>query len=199
MRRLLSLLLLLLLLPASLLSCGDPVTEEEVLPAAEALIRASVLLNGIYLGEGIPTGEVAFENYRYADADFCRERGIETVATLKERTLAVYTPAVADILFRKAFTTDDHSLGEYRDGASGGIYVLETRECWYENTAHEYLFDTMRMKNATETGATVTLTVRITPEGKEPQERELSLPLVKTEDGWRCDKLTYVAYDTTQN
>lgn len=199
MRRLISLLLLLLILPASLLSCGDPVTEEEVLPEAERLIRASVLINEIYLGEGIPTGAVAFENYRYADEAFCRENGMETVAALRERTLAVYTPAVADILFRKALTTDDNSLGEYRDGASGGLYVLDTRECWYENTAHKYLFDTMRMESATKTGATVKITVQITPEGKEPQERELSLPLVKTEEGFRCDKLTYVAYDTTQN
>ncbi len=199
MRRLLLLLMLLLLLPASLLSCGDPVTEEEVLPAAEALVRASQLLNTVYLGEGIPTGDIAFDGYRYADEAFCREHGITSIAALRAATEAVYTPAVADILYRKAFTTDEDSLGEYREGASGGLYVLGARESWYENTVHEYLFDTMRMENATKTGATVSITVRITPEGKEPQERQLSLPLVKGEGGWRCDKLTYVAYDTTQN
>ena len=190
--------LLLLLLPATLLACGEPVTAEEVLPAAQRLIEDSLLLSEIYLGEGIPTGEVAFENYRYADEEFCREHGITTLAALRERTLAVYTAAAAEFFFRKAFTTDDNSLGEYRDGASGGIYVLEDREVWYENTEHEYLFDTMRMENAAKASATVILSVRITPEGKEPQVRELRLPLVKTEDGWRCDKATYVAYDTTQ-
>ena len=85
MRKLIALLLLLLTLPLSLFACGS-VSEEEILPVAEGLIRSSEILNEIYLGEGIPTGEIAFENYRYADDAFCTEHGIKTIAALKAKT-----------------------------------------------------------------------------------------------------------------
>lgn len=200
MRRLLP-LLLLLLLPLSLLSCGDVPTEEEVLPAAEQLIRASLLLNTVYLGEGIPAGEVAFGDYSYADKSFCEQNGLMSVAALKEKTEEVYTAEVAADLYRMFLTTDSETLGDYRDlpTAGEGLYVRTARTGWYRDMTHEYLFETMTLEDSSKSGATVSLTVRITPEGLEPQERRLSLPLVLGEDGWRCHKLTYIAYDPSQN
>ena len=53
----------------------------------------------------------------------------------------------------------------------------------------------MKMTAASATAATVTLTVRVIPEGYPPQDRELSLSLVFSDGRFFADKLTYVAYD----
>lgn len=193
MRRLFS-LLLVFLLPLSLLSCRRA-SEEEVLPAARALIERSELVNAILIGEGAPRGDGGFEGYDFVSEAWMEETGIYTVADLRAATLAVYTPEVADILFRKALTNNDEVLADYRDRAAPGrgLLILCEREGWYSGEVREYLYDTMVMTASSSRTATVTLDVRITAEGAEAQTRTLTLPLVREEDGWRCDKLTYIA------
>ena len=204
MKRLIPFLLALLTLCTLLLSCGGsqepPATAEEVSAAAVALLDRSLLVNSIFLGEGIPTSGEAFDGYMYADTEYCREMGVESVAELCLLAAEVYTPEVQDILYRKALTTTEDTLADYRDLAVGrGLYVLSTREAWYKDTVHEYLTDTLLVTAIQKDTATVTVRVRITPEGKTPQERTLTLPLVRGEDGWRCDKLTCISYDDDLN
>lgn len=194
MRRLLPLLLLLALLPLSLLSCGGAAAEE-VLPAARALIEQSVAINDIMIGEGAPRDGEAFEGYDYVSEEWMEENGIHTVADLRAATLRVYTPEVADILFRKALTNGHEVLADYRDRPSPGrgLLILGEREGWYENVSLEYLYDTMQMTKSQKNSATVTIDVLVGRVGEEKQRRTLTLPLVRLSDGWRCDKLTYLA------
>ena len=209
MKRALATLLLLSLLTLSLLSCGGgaPVTEEELFPAVRTLLEGSQLVNTVMIGPGIPKKGEAFdeyvhdEGYSYADEAWCEERGLGSVADIRTATEAVYTAPVANILYRKALSTDHDMLGDYRDRALGrGILVLTAREGWYTDTENEYLFDTMTLTEAAANTATVSLTVRVTRGELPPQERTLTLPLVRGKDGvWRCDKLTYVAYDEGLN
>ena len=124
-----------------------------------------------------------------------RETGIDTVANLRAAVLRVYTPEVADILFRKALTNGHEVLADYRDrpAPGRGLLILGEREGWYEDVVLEYLFDTMKMTSSERNAATVTLDVLVAHEGEEAQRRTLTLPLVRLADGWRCDKLTYLA------
>lgn len=192
---LLALLLLLSLLPLSLLSCRRA-TAEEVLPAARALIERSLLINDIFIGEGAPRGDGGFEGYDTVSEEWTEQTGITSVAALRAEAEAVYTAEVCDILYRKALKNDHETLADYRDRPSPGhgLLVLSEREGWYRDVVLEYLYDTMQLTDSAADTATVTLTVLVGHEGEERQERTLTLPLVRQEDGtWRCDKLTYVA------
>ena len=203
MRRTLPALLLLFSLVLTLAACTPrppAVTAEEVLPAARALLEASKPVNQAFVGDGIPvpTGAGAVGAYFPADEGWLTAHGIETLDDLRASAEAVYTPTVTALLFRKAFPSDVAYDYQVRSVATGeGILVLITREPmfdWYRGITYEYLYDTMRLTAATATSATVALTVRIYKDGAAPIERTLSLPLVLTEGGWRCDKLTSVAY-----
>ena len=206
MRRILAALLLLAALAVMLPACTPrppAVTEAEVFPAAKALLEASKAVNLAFVGDGIPvkTGTAAVGDFYFpADEEWLTANGIRTLDDLRAAAAAVYTPTVTAILYRKAFPTEGNRFYEYqvRSVATGeGILVLIAREPmfdWYRGITYEYLYDTMRLAAATATSATVTVTVRVSKDGKSPMERELSLPLVLTENGWRCDKLTSVAY-----
>lgn len=203
MKRLALMLLACLILPLTLAACGrgEAVTAEQILPIARTLIEKSVIVNTAFLGDGVPTGSEAFGEYVYADRDFESKHNIRSVEDLLSLCASVYTTAIYDILYQDAIIKDGVEPPDYQnrpktdENPSGGLLCYREREGWYKNTKHEYLFDTMTMKASTASSATVALTVRITPEGYAPQERELVLNLVRIEDGWRCDKLTYVAYD----
>ena len=205
MRRTLSLLLLLAVILSILMlpSCGGgaAVGLEELRTLLPSLLEKAELVNLILIGEGIPTEQDGFDEYLFGDEAWCKSHGIASVADIRRMTEEVYTAATADILYRKALSTDDKVLGDYRDRVIGdGVLVLKTRQGWYEDTENEYLLDTLTLEAATAKTAVVTLTVGVT-KGDEPrQERTLRLPLVKGDDGvWRCDKLTYVAYDSGLN
>ena len=199
MRRLALILTLCLVLVPILTACGggDPVTAEEVFPAARELIEQSVKVNTILLGDGPRVDSLAFGEYYYAAEDWEEEYKIHSVEDILNLTASVYTTAVYNVLYDSVITKDGVEPPDYqnRGKPATGLLVYTERQGWYKNTVHEYLFDTMTLTAATANAATVTLMVRITPEGYTPQEREISLNLLRTEVGWRCDKLTYVAYD----
>ena len=205
MKRLALILVLLLVLLPTLAACGEgeAVTADEILPIARALIERSVTVNTAMIGDGVPTGSEAFGEYIYADRAWESKHSVRSVEDLLTLTASVYTTAVYDVLYRDVITKDGVEPPDYQNRAKtdtnpeGGLLVHKDRRGWYENTVHEYLFDTMALTAAGEDHATVAITVRITPDGKAPQERKITLPLVRTEDGWRFDKLTYVAYDNS--
>lgn len=201
MRRLALILALCLVIPFTLTACngggGEPVTADEILPVAKALIERSVVINTALLGDGIPTGGTAFGEYYYADEAWEDRYAIDSVEDLLSYAASVYTTTIYDQLYSLTIAKDGVEPPDYqnRGKPAAGLLVYSARQGWYKNTEHEYLYDTMTMTASTANTATVALTVRITPEGYTPQEREISLNLLLTEGGWRCDKLTYVAYD----
>lgn len=201
MRRAIALLLCLLASLPVLTACGGktPVSEEEILPVARALIERSITVNDAFLGAGIPTTGEAFGEYLYADEAWEEEHNIHSVEDLLREVKAVYTDPVYNVLYLEAITKDGRRPPDYQNRSlpAKGILVHKDRIGWYgEDVTREFLYDTMRMTESSATTARVTLTVRITVEGHPAQERTLGIPLVLTESGWRCDKLTCIAYDS---
>lgn len=201
MKRLILLLACLALLLPALASCGaaQAVTEEEILPVARELITAATSVNDAFLGAGIPTSGTAFGEYLYADEAWEDANGVHSVEDLLRKVKGVYTDPIYDILYMEAITKDGKEPPDYqnRSAPADGLLVYRSRTGWYdEGITREYLFDTMRMTEATATTARVEITVRITKVGDTTQERTLGVPLVLTKDGWRCDKLTCIAYDS---
>ena len=203
MKKLALILAVVLLLAFLLTACGgkDPVTAEEVLPVARALIEKSVIVNTIMIGDGFPTGSEAFGEFLYGDRAFEEEHNLHSVEDILTLTASVYSTQIYTVLYDGVITKDGVLPPDYQNRAvtdtnpTGGVLVHRDREGWYKDTTHEYLFDTMTMTAASANAATVTITVRIQPAGYEPQEREISVNLIRNENGWRLDKLTYVAYD----
>ena len=202
MRRLALILILCLVLMPVLTACGEDeaVTAEEILPVARALIERSVLANDVMIGGGPPKGDLAFGEYYHVDQEWQSRYGIDSVEDLLSYVASVYTTTWYDRLYEWTITKDGVEPPDYqnRGAPATGLLVYAGRSGRYDDTTvYEYLYDTMTMTASTANTATVTLTVRITPDGCTPQERELSLNLLYTQDGWRCDKLTYVAYDAS--
>lgn len=204
MKRLALILTLVLVLLPILAACGGggaAVTADEVLPVARTLIEKSVLVNTIMIGDGFPTGNEAFGEFLYGDRAFEDEHNLHSVEDILTLTASVYSTPIYTVLYDDVITKDGVLPPDYQNRAvtdtnpSGGVLVHRDREGWYKDTTHEYLYDTMTMTAASQDAATVTLTVRVQPEGYEPREKEISLNLIRNETGWRLDKLTYVAYD----
>lgn len=205
MRKLALILAVCLCLLPTLAACGggEAVTAEEIFPIARTLIERSVIVNTALIGDGVPTGSEAFGEYVYADRAWEDAHNIHSVEDMLSLTASVYTTQIYNILYQDVIIKDGVLPPDYQNRAKtdtnplGGLLVYRDREGWYKNTTHEYLFDTMVLTAAGENYATVTITVRITPDGKTPQERQITLPFVRNQSGWLCDKLTYVAYDAS--
>ena len=203
MKRILALLLAILTLLPLLAACGgggDYVTEEEILPVARDLIERSVPVNVAFLGEGIPTkvGSTSVGKYFPADDAWMETYGIASLDELKEAAESVYTSALISVIYAKAFPEGElyYEYQERSIATGKGILVLEGREpllSWYTGVTHEYHYDTMRMTDAGVGTAKVKLDVTVTKNG-ESQTRALELKLVLTENGWRCDNFTPVAF-----
>ena len=197
MRRLLALLLLLLMLPSLLVGCGGPApTDEEIKQTASRLIAGSLLPNTVFLGDGIPAEEWAFDGYRYADEDWMQEYSMRTVEALTAAAEAVYTDAVVAMLTRYACFDSTEEMPHYRNRTvEEGLLVLDARTGLFEGLVFNYKTEDMTVEQRSATGALVSLTVEVSRAPGETREKSLHLPLVRTEDGWRLDKLTYVAYE----
>ncbi len=199
MRRLSLLLLVLLLAPMLLVGCGPSAPEDgELKNTATALIEGAVTVNTVFLGDGIPTNGEAFENYLFADEAWIEETGIDSVEGLIAAAEAVYTEEVVSMLTRYACFDQAESLAHYRDrpAPGKGLLVLALREGIEEGSTCTYRTGEIAIKEKSGTRALITLPLTVSPSGEgEPQERMLELPLVRGEDGWRLDKLTFVAYD----
>ncbi len=197
MRRTLALVLLLLVIPSLLVGCGGAApTDEEIKALASDLIADSLFPNETFLGDGIPVGEHAFDDYWYADEDWMREHDTYTVEALVAAAEAVYSPEVAEMLTRFAALGSQEELPHYRNRTvEEGLLVLKTHPAMFRGLSFEYGTDGMTVEEKSADRAVVSLSVLVRREGKEAQEKTLRLPLVRGEDGWRLDKLTYVAYE----
>ena len=197
MRRASSLLLLLLLMTSLLFGCGGKApSDEELLTAAGELVAASVMVNEVFLGDGIPTGDFAFDGYRHADDGWMEDTGLHSVDTLVAAARAVYSTEVVAMLTRFACLDDEEELPHYRDNVvDDSLYVLASREGLFHHLSFVYKTGEMTVEEKRAGSATVLLGVCVTQEDGQTREKTLRLPLVKGDDGWRLDKLTYVAFE----
>ena len=201
------LLILLLLLPLCLLTgCGEKKVEEgEVLAAARELIAAAEPLNEVYFGTGMPVGENAGYGkdapYYHVPDDYLALVGFSTVEELKEKTRAVYTAEFRAVLFPRIFESTDAQENIPYNTPYGLSGIDCCPEAW-ENAGNdlldgardEFLTDTLRVNETGSKNAVVTLSVRVTSRSGSTETQELRLPMVLTDDGWRLDMQTAVAF-----
>ena len=202
-------LLLTLTLSLSLISCNKTrdrdYDEGEVKAAARELIEASILLNEIYYGEGIPIapGEntVTQGNYKEADLNYLHEHGIVNLKSLREKTTAVFSEELSEQIFATVLESirEDGVVRSYvryfEKVVQNGMYLMvDTQATVYFTGEREYLYDTMTVLGAEGEHVRVSLTVKVEDEEGVFHDMPLTVSLIEEKSGWRLDSPTYMKY-----
>lgn len=192
------------LLIGSFGSCAAKISEEEALAHAKKLLTASVEVNEIYFGLGLPNGYGEYEiNYGPLDedkfgptyADVTAESKYKTVDELKALAASVYSTDYCSYLFELAFTGfegDDGSVvyPKYVVGADGILTVKISGLPIVEKTR---TFDTDSIKITMIKPKVVTFTADSYVDGV--KDETLTLTMVREVVGgnviWRLDTPSY--------
>lgn len=206
-------LLLLATALMALVSCGEVnivAKEEEILCAAEMLIKKSVLWNEIFYIDGmrpLEGGRSPSDSYVEVDPSYLQEIGMSSVAEIKEYGKEIFSPdmmkSFEDTLFG-SIKSDTGSLissaacMDYEEKVTGVLMytVVNTKESpkSYNGVPYgehiEYLYSTMRVTYNRNYAATVEITVRGAEEKNAGLTDTLSVQLEQVDGVWYLDNLT---------
>ena len=213
------LLLLCLILTVSFITgCGEKpleYDEAEVVSAAEALIKKSLILNEIYWGEGIryelPENEEDIKGYLPADKEYLAELeknyGIKDLETLKTKTREVFSETGYNWILRTCLTNISSDTGtvayaryytsteDKTIGAENALMVYTGARNIFENTASvEYIYDGMFVGEVNENVFTVSLKVKTTGLDGETATRDFTVQLIEESVGWRLHGASYATH-----
>lgn len=186
------LILLTLISMLCLPSCVEKLTQEEALAVAGELVSASLELNEIYYGEGLPYTDEDDAAVMYAPVT--DEAKYVTEAELREATLKVFTEAYATSVFSMYLTG-------YSDDEGGVIYAryIDNGERLTVNLQAEPLVENTRTYDL-DSGKIIKLRRKMIVveydtfvDGVSDGKVEVTLRLVDSESGkvWRLDSPTY--------
>lgn len=186
-----------------LVGCGGPApTAEEIAPVAQALIEASMPINDIFFGEGLPAierdSQFAIDNHVYymdehGNYDYVTEDcPYQSVDAIKAAAEAVYSDEYLASIYETMFVgvADEHA---------GMLYAryLDTDQGLKKSNLHESMiagvriYDYASMAIVEPSNASfVNLEFDTHLEGEDDVLR-VRLTLVREDDGWRLDSPTY--------
>ena len=155
-------LLLCLALCFALTACSGArrIYKSEIAECLPALVEQSRVLNEIYFGDGFPPrgdAELPGNGYYYADTAVY---GLESITAIKEATEKVFTPEYSAVLYAAAFdgvVGEDGavSLPRYAEGEFGLMQHMGATV--YDLADRSYDFETLKLKKASATRATVSV------------------------------------------
>jgi len=183
--------------------------EIEVKSAARELIAASILLNEIYWGKGIPCHDdlnLASGNYYPADEDYLENIGIKTLEDLKNLTRGTFSKEMSEWVFSSVLTSvSDGSFiaGTARYGQKWGgergdepEYILVYKDYDYLLSGRvEYHLERLSVIGSEGEIVKVKVPATVYGEGEgEFMDSTLEISLIEEEGGWRLDSPTYLKY-----
>lgn len=190
-------LLLCLAFCFALTACSGArrIYKSEIAECLPALVEQSRVLNEIYFGDGFPPrgdAELPGNGYYYADTAVY---GLESITAIKEATEKVFTPEYSAVLYAAAFdgvVGEDGavSLPRYAEGEFGLMQHMGATV--YDLADRSYDFETLKLKKASATRATVS--VETTDEHGNGATVELIVVRTVDEAGnaeYRLDSPTY--------
>lgn len=204
-KKILTLLLLALVAVMALVSCARADTAS-ALEAAPGLIESSKLLNEIYYGSGIPyTDEVGIGHYNYADEDYLRRVGFETIDELKAMTADTFSVGYSTTLYNTVLGGSSDTMGvvlaRYCDseamikgeGARDGRLLVYTNYTPLLIGERSYDYSTLKVVGSSgKDRVTLSLVVTITSEdGTTDGGETVDVDLVLEDGKWRIDSPTY--------
>ena len=197
----------------SCFSCSDrkiknrEYNEEEVITAAEKLIKKSEKVNEIYYGHGISYyADESTANGIYYQADFLSlERlGVDTVDDIKALTYDCFTKSISeDMISTTLGSVSDEDGIQTMSRYYQKYNALDNKpECIMVNkNAIVYLTDnvvydysSIRVSRVEGDTVFVKIDVTVTTEEDKTQTQELEIGLFEESDGWRLNSSTYTKY-----
>ena len=197
----------------SCFSCSDrkiknrEYNEEEVITAAEKLIKKSEKVNEIYYGHGISYyADESTANGIYYQADFLSlERfGVDTIDDIKALTYDCFTKSISeDMISTTLGSVSDEDGIQTMSRYYQKYNALDNKpECIMVNkNAIVYLTDnvvydysSIRVSRVEGDTVFVKIDVTVTTEEDKTQTQELEIGLFEESDGWRLNSSTYTKY-----
>ncbi len=178
MRKFISVLLIIsVMMPLS--GCAKGLPDDEAAAVVAELVEASLELNVIYFGEGMPAEADGDENFVGFYSRLTDDAPYLTEKELRQATLDVFTEAYAAVIFQT------YLVGINDDGSGGTVYAryVENGDRLTKKTEYEQLapkartYDLENIRIVKSTPEYITATLQSYVEGKADAEVTVTLRL----------------------
>ena len=192
----------------SLAACDRSYDEGEVLSVAAELIDASVVLNEIFYGNGLPYNQSessANGAYYEASVYYLQNVGISTVEDMKSRARLVFSKAYCEQIFGTVLspvTDSDYILAMARyyqatDSLTGEptAIMVYSKATPILTDEMEYDYDSLVCEGSR--GERVYVKIAVSVKDSESGEYHTvyrSIALIEEDEGWRIDSPSYAQY-----
>ena len=178
--------------------------EQEVLSAAEVLIKRSENLNEIYYGYGIDYIEdmnTSIGDFYEADYDSLKRYGVFCIEDIKLLTRECFTNDLSNIIINtKLSSVSDEDgiqeLARYSEKTLDGetILLVYKNADVYLTDKVVYDYSSLYVSDVEGEEVFVNVTVTVTNKDGDTQTKELKIALLEESDGWRLNSPTYTKY-----
>ena len=191
----------------TLTSCNRRYDEEEVVTAAQILLKDAEMLNFIYYGSGIEYYDSDEEKgyYRKANDNHLERLGFSTIDGLKALTEKTYSAEYSSILYSTILSpmaTDTSIITPARyyqafDEESGEPthIMVYSKFIPMMKDKIEYDYSTLKATGSKKEKVYVTVEATVTREDGKSQKTTVTITLVEEESGWKIDNPTYANYN----
>ena len=190
-------------------SCGKDrkYNEDEVIKAAEELIKKSEMLNDIYYGKGIDyIKDESTADGAYYEADYIslNRFGVENINDIKNMTYECFTKNLSSSMINTILTSvsDDDGIQRYSryyqkynalDNKEECIMVYKDAIVYLTDDV-VYDYSSIRISRVEKEEVFVKISVSVTDKEKRTQTKEIEISLLEESDGWRINSPTYTKY-----
>lgn len=191
----------------TLSSCNRRYNEEEVVAAAQILLKNAEMLNNVYYGSGIEYYDSDEEKgyYRKANDNHLEKLGFSTIDGLKTLTEKTYSAEYSSILYStilSPMSTDTSIIVPARyyqayDEESGEPthIMVYSKFIPMMKDKIEYDYSTLKATGSKKEKVYVTVEATVTREDGKTQKTTVTITLVEEESGWKIDNPTYANYN----
>ena len=216
MKKILLLLITVLILSFSLVSCGGEKKKEEVpdreyvetevIAAAKDLIKKTEDLNEIFWGEGLKysTDIAPNGNYYVVDTFALLEYGIKSFDDIKKLTRDTFSKEYSNYIFSSSVFSPTYDskgniiyLARYSQITDGGESDILIHSKWEKLLfdSVEYHYDTVKVYDVEGNTVKVSIDCTVTDsESDKVGKKTITVGLVEEENGWRLNSPTYLNY-----
>lgn len=193
----------------TLISCAKDreYDEQTVLAEAEKLIKASVILNDIYYGQGIPfikNEAYADGVYYMADGVYLDAKGINTVDDIKRMTESVFSKKLSGIMISstlssiyegeqiKIYSRYYQSYDPLTDEPLSIMVYKDAKIILEDSIAYDYT--TLCVLGSEKQRVYVQIDATVTTKDNKSCTNKLKIALIEEENGWRLATPSYTSY-----
>ena len=191
----------------TLTSCNRRFDEEEVLEAAQDLLKRAEMLNIVYFGDGIKyydTDDQTLGYYRKANIQHLEELGFGTIDELKKITdetfseryaAMVYSTVLSSITSDTAIVSPARYYQVYDEETDAPSHIMVYSK--YNNLLTSditYDYGTLRVEGSKKQRVNLLIDATVSNDEGKTQTVTVTVTLVEDESGWRLDNHTFANY-----